>query len=91
MKKNDLLLVKGEKNMQYARWATKEELKEKLMKIKKGEQISQVGIPLMYEENTMYIDKNRNHTLIIGSQDQERHKPPFYQCLNYQSKQTNLS
>ena len=67
MKKNDLLLVKGEKNMQYARWATKEELKEKLMKIKKGEQISQVGIPLMYEENTMYIDKNRNHTLIIGS------------------------
>ena len=64
MKKNDLLLVKGEKNMQYARWATKEELKEKLMKIKKGEQISQVGIPLMYEETQCILIRIE---IIIGS------------------------
>ena len=53
--------------MQYARWTTKEELKENLIPIKKGERPNQVGIPLMYEENTVYIDKNRNHTLLIGS------------------------
>lgn len=53
--------------MQYARLATKEELKEKLIPIKKGEKISQVGVPLMYENDTMYIDNNRNHTLLIGA------------------------
>lgn len=68
--------------MQYARWTTKEELKENLIPIKKGERPNQVGIPLMYEENTVYIDKNRNHTLLIGSTGSGKTQSTILPMLN---------
>ena len=52
--------------MQYARWATKEEIKERLYPVSKGEEVTTTGIPLMYDNDTMYIDKGRSHTLLIG-------------------------
>lgn len=53
--------------MQYARWATKEEFKERLYPINQKEEVTTTGVPLMYEDDTMYIDKGRNHTLLIGA------------------------
>ncbi|MCI6107484.1 MAG: type IV secretory system conjugative DNA transfer family protein [Candidatus Faecimonas sp.] len=53
--------------MQYARWATKEEIKERLLPINLKEGVKEVGIPLMYEGDTMYVDKYRAHTLLIGA------------------------
>ena len=53
--------------MQYARWATKEEIKERLLPINLKEGVKEVGIPLMYEDDTMYVDKYRAHTLLIGA------------------------
>lgn len=53
--------------MQYARWATKEEFKERLYPINQKEEVTTTGVPLMYEDDTMYIDKRRNHTLLIGA------------------------
>ena len=53
--------------MQYARWATKEEFKERLYPINQKEEVTTTGVPLMYEDDTMYIDKGRSHTLLIGA------------------------
>ena len=50
--------------MQYARWATKEEIKERLYPISKGEEVTTAGVPLMYDNDTMYIDKGRSR---VGS------------------------
>lgn len=79
--------------MQYARWATKEELKEKLIPIKKGEKISQVGVPLMYENDTMYIDGDRNHTLLIGAVGSGKTQSTILPMLNLsiQAKESFLT
>ena len=53
--------------MQYARWATKEEIKERLYPVNQKEEVTTTGIPLMYDKDTMYIDTTRNHTLLIGA------------------------
>lgn len=53
--------------MQYARWTTKEELKERLLPINLKEGVKEVGIPLMYEDDIIYIDKYKAHTLLIGA------------------------
>lgn len=53
--------------MSYSRWATKEELAEKLeaVDLKKG--VSKAGIPLGYDDNHLYIDTRESHSMIIGS------------------------
>lgn len=53
--------------MQYARWATKEEIKERLLPINLKKGVKEVGIPLMYEDDTIYVDKYKAHTLLIGA------------------------
>lgn len=53
--------------MSYSRWATNEELKERLEAIKIGEKIEKAGIPIAYDQDHLYIDSHESNNLIIGS------------------------
>ncbi len=53
--------------MAYSRWATVEELKSKLTQISYDSEIKKSGIPMMYDENNLYIKDDEAHTMVIGS------------------------
>ena len=53
--------------MAYSRWATTEELKAKLTPVNYDSQIKKSGIPMMYDDNNLYIKDDESHTLVIGS------------------------
>lgn len=53
--------------MNYARWATRDEVAERLKKVNSETGVEKVGTPLMYDDNFLYIDEKEAHTLIIGS------------------------
>ena len=52
--------------MNYARWATKEELLKKLKKVEVNKKIEESGIPLAHEGNNLYVS-GEAHNLVIGS------------------------
>ena len=72
--------------MQYARWATKEEMKERLCPVILKETIETSGVPLLYEEDTMYIDKFRSHTLLIGSTGSGKSQTTILPIMNLSMK-----
>ena len=72
--------------MQYARWATKEEMKERLCPVNLKETIETSGVPLLYEEDTMYIDKFRSHTLLIGSTGSGKSQTTILPIMNLSMK-----
>ena len=51
----------------YSRRATVEELKSKLTPVRYDSEIKKSGIPMMYDENNLYIKDDEAHTLVIGS------------------------
>lgn len=53
--------------MAYSRWATVEELKSKLTPVSYDSEIKKSGIPMMYDDNNLYIKDDEAHTLVIGS------------------------
>ena len=53
--------------MTYSRWATEEEVKEKLVPVNYDSEIKKSGIGLMYDDKTLYIKDDEAHSLIIGS------------------------
>ena len=53
--------------MAYSRWATEEELKSKLTQISYDSEIKKSGIPMMYDDNHLYIKDDVSHTMVIGS------------------------
>ena len=53
--------------MSYARWATKEELADKLDAIDLKVGVSKAGIPMAFDENYLYVDTKEAHSMIIGS------------------------
>ena len=53
--------------MAYSRWATVEELKSRLVPISYDSDIKKSGVPMMYDNNNLYIDDDQAHTLVIGS------------------------
>lgn len=53
--------------MHYARWATQEEMKEILKQTDPKGKVEEAGLPLIYEKEAMYIEKENSHSLIIGS------------------------
>ena len=53
--------------MSYARWATKEEVAERLEGVNLETGVSKAGIPLAYDNKYLYIDNREAHSLIIGS------------------------
>ena len=53
--------------MAYSRWATKEELFPRLTQISYDTEIKKSGIPMMYDDNHLYIKDDEAHTMVIGS------------------------
>ena len=53
--------------MSYARWATKNEVVEKLQGVNLETGVQKSGIPLAYDDNYLYINNREAHSLIIGS------------------------
>lgn len=53
--------------MNYARWATNEEMKSILTPVNLETGVKKSGIPLMYDDKYLYINDNAVHSLIIGS------------------------
>ena len=53
--------------MSYARWATKNEVVEKLQGVNLETGVTKSGIPLAYDDNYLYINNREAHSLIIGS------------------------
>ena len=53
--------------MNYARWATNEELKKVLKEIDVNSDIQTSGIPMGYDNNKLYIKDDNSHTLVIGA------------------------
>ena len=53
--------------MAYSKWATVEEFKSRLKPISYDSEIKKSGIPMMYDDNNLYIKDDEAHTMIIGS------------------------
>ncbi len=53
--------------MAYSRWATAEELKSKLNPISSDSEVKKSGVPMMYDDNYLYIKDDEAHTMVIGS------------------------
>lgn len=53
--------------MNYARWATKEEMLKVLKKVDINSNIQSSGIPMGYDEDNIYIKDDISHTLVIGA------------------------
>ncbi len=53
--------------MAYSRWATVEEIKSRLTPVSYDSEIEKSGIPMMYDENNLYIKDDETHTMVIGS------------------------
>ena len=53
--------------MNYSRLATVSELKEKLTEIKTDSKIEKSGIPMLSENDSLYIKDDEAHSMIIGS------------------------
>ena len=58
--------------MAYSRWATVEELKSKLTPISYDSEIKKSGIPMMYDDNNLYIKDDESHTLVIGTAESDK-------------------
>ena len=53
--------------MNYARWATKEEMLKFLKEVDNNSDIKKSGIPMGYDKNKLYIKDDNSHTIIIGA------------------------
>ena len=53
--------------MSYARWASREEVIEKLTSVNLDTGVKKSGTPLAYNDKYLYIDERESHNLIIGS------------------------
>ena len=54
--------------MHYARWSSKEELAKILTPVIPEQNKTVSGIPMGYEGNTLYVNEETGHTLVIASQ-----------------------
>ena len=53
--------------MNNSSWATKEEFQKQLEKVNLKTSIEKSGIPIMYDDEYLYVDTKGGHNLIIGS------------------------
>ena len=53
-------------NNNYTRFSTFEETIKNLNKITKKEDITKGGIPLCYDDDSIYLDTSEGHNLVIG-------------------------
>lgn len=53
--------------MKYARWSTKEEIMKYVKGVNLNTGVEKSGLPIMYDNDYLYIDDRANHSLIIGA------------------------
>ena len=53
--------------MKYANWASKEDMKNRLIPVNLTTGVKKSGIPIMYDDEYLYIDNKDAHSLVIGS------------------------
>ena len=53
--------------MNYAWWATKEEMLKFLKEVDINSDIKKSGIPMGYDKNKLYIKDDNSHTIVIGA------------------------
>ena len=53
--------------MNNSRWATQEDFQNQLDKVNLKTGVQKSGLPVMYDEEYLYIDSTAKHNLIIGS------------------------
>ena len=63
----NIMLLKGDDIMNYARWATKEEMLKFLKEVDINSDIKKSGIPMGYDKNKLYIKDDNSHTIVIGA------------------------
>lgn len=68
--------------MYYARWATKKEMSQRLTPVKVLGELEKSGIPLMYDESTLYLDEREAHSLVIGATGSGKTQATILPLLN---------
>ena len=53
--------------MAYSRWATVEEFKSRLTPISYDTEVKKSGIPMMYDDNNLYVRDDETHSIVIGT------------------------
>ena len=53
--------------MSYAKWETRENMFQRVIQINENSVIEKGGIPIMYDENNLYLNNDEAHSLIIGT------------------------
>jgi type IV secretion system protein VirD4 len=62
------MLNEGSDNiMNYARWATNEEIMKRLKRVNLKDKNIESGTPLGYDEDSLIVDTGETHSLVIGS------------------------
>ena len=51
----------------YSKWTSIEDLLKKLTQVNYNTKIEKSGIPMMYDDNNLYIKDDETHTIVIGS------------------------
>ena len=54
--------------MNYANWASLEDVKKNLKKVDLKGEVEKSGVPVAYDENALYINDNEGHTLVVGAE-----------------------
>lgn len=52
--------------MNYSKWATRDEMHERTIPVNLKTGVEKSGLPVMYDDNYLYIDTNEAHNLLIG-------------------------
>lgn len=53
--------------MSYAKWETRENMLKHVVKVNEESVIEKGGIPIMYDEDNLYLNTSDSHSLVIGS------------------------
>lgn len=53
--------------MSYAKWETRENMFKRVVQINEKSIIEKGGIPIMYDDNNLYLNNDEAHSLIIGT------------------------
>ncbi len=59
--------MRGGEKVSYSNWMSKEEMMKQLTAITPQTTIEKSGLPILYDNDTLYIDQKEAHNLIIGA------------------------
>lgn len=72
--------------MNYAHWASIEDVKKNLRKVDLKQKIERSGIPIAYDDEGLYINDNEGHTLVVGSEGSGKTQAIILPVINLSMK-----